>query len=147
MDIKVYTGESYNVFTHETRTSYVMVDAATGAIVQTGACQTEVAREALALTSVKRAVQALEYLDIDSAVVYTDASTAVNEISGKVKNPKLVSYIKQRMAALKIPVDVKFTESDRAVLPNDIAEAADRIKNFDITAAEKHLKELFKYPD
>ena len=28
MDIKVYTGESYNVFTHETRTSYVMVDRA-----------------------------------------------------------------------------------------------------------------------
>ena len=89
-------------------------------------------------------------MDIDSAVVYTDASTAVNEISGRVKNPKhghLVSYIKQRMAALKIPVDVKFTESDRAALPNDIAEAADSIKNFDIAAAEKHLKELFKYPD
>lgn len=104
----------------------------------------------MALTSVKRAVQALEYLDIDSAVVYTDASTVVNEIAGKVKNPKhghLVSYIKQCMTALKIPVDVKFVESDRVVLPNDIAEAADNIKDFDITAAEKHLKELFKYPD
>lgn len=38
MDIKVYTGSGYNAFTTETRTSYVMVDAATGAIVQTCAC-------------------------------------------------------------------------------------------------------------
>ena len=51
MDIKVYTGSGYNAFTSETRTSYVMVDAATGAIVQTCACNKKTSRDTLALNA------------------------------------------------------------------------------------------------
>ena len=49
------------------------------------------------------------------------------------------------MAALKIPVEVKFTESDKLTLPNDIAEAADYIKDFDISEAERNVAKLFGY--
>lgn len=148
MDVKVYTGESYNAFTGETRTSYVMVDAVTGAIVQTCSCNQNTPRDVLTLTSIKRAVQALEYVDADSAIVYTDSSFAVNEINSnnkKSKHGQLISYIRRYMAALKIPVEVKFTESDKLTLPNDIAEAADYIKGFDISEAERNVAKLFGY--
>lgn len=148
MDIKVYTGSGYNAFTSETRTSYVMVDAATGAIVQTCACNKKTSRDTLALNSVKRAVQALEYTEADSAVVYTDSCAAADEINGKKsKHGQLVSYIQRCIKALKIHVEVKYTECDRTALPDDMENDVDSIKDFDATEAERNVAKLFGYKD
>lgn len=139
MNVNVYTGDGYNAFTDDTHTGCEVFDAATGKLVAKSDCYLKTDRNNLTLESIKRAVQSIKYLHVDSATIYSDSSTAVNEIRGAKKNPKhsaLVTEIHTEIEALNIPVKVRYTDFDRTALGEDIAEAARYFETHTLTDEE-----------
>lgn len=149
MDVKIYVGEFHNAFTEDCQTSYLILDAASRKLIQSGKCALKASKKALPLLSIKRAVQALTYLrEIKKATIYTDSSFALNALEGdseNKENKRLVVDIKRRIKALPMGVQIRHCCSDEVRIPNEYASTAETLPGIRMMPADYDLLQQLSF--
>lgn len=149
MEVKVYVGDGFNVFTETCQTSYLILDSISRNLIQSGKCCLKANKQSLPLLSIKRAVQALAYLrEIKKATIYTDSSFALNALEGdsdNKENKRLVADIKRRIKALSMDVQIRHCCSDDVRIPNEYAATAETLPDIRMIPADYDLLRQLDY--
>lgn len=149
MDAKIYVGESYNAFTHNCQTSYLILDADSRNLIQSGKCGLKASKQSLPLLSIKRAVQALAYLrEIKKATIYTDSSFALNALKGHSDNKeskRLAADIKRRIKSLPMDVQIRHCCSDDVRIPDEYASTAETLPEIRLMPADYDLLQQLSF--
>ena len=93
-------------------------------------------------TAILHAVDILSPEKCETAGYRTDGCGYARTLTAVVTDNEQI-----KIKALKIPVEVKYTECDRTALPDDMENDVDSIKDFDATEAERNVAKLFGYKD
>lgn len=149
MEVDVYIGDSYNAFTQTCQTSYLILDADSRNLIQSGKCGLKASKQSLPLLSIKRAVQALAYLrEIKKATIYTDSSFALNALKGHSDNKeskRLAADIKRRIKSLPIDVQIRHCCSGDVRIPNEYASTVDTLPGTRMIPADYDLLQQLDY--
>lgn len=149
MEVKVYVGDGFNAFTETCQTSYLILDADSRNLIQSGKCGLKASKQSLPLLSIKRAVQALFYLhEIKKATIYTDSSFALNVLKGRLdnkENKRLAADIKQRIKSLPMDIQIQHCCSDDVRIPNEYASTVETLPEIRLMPADYDLLQQLSF--
>lgn len=129
MRVNVYVGAHINALENVAAVAYVILNADTEVLIKTGVVRAKPDTRTIALSSIRAAVKALEYLrTAEEVTIYSDDSRAVSYLTG-AKAPKgihrLVNDIRRRAAILPGCVKYKVICSDRTDPAASLAAASE----------------------